>query len=76
MLVGKRVVVGSNLTTAKVMGVESQGMLVTASKEGDTALEILTPEKQIPAGPIVHSPTLSHGADRHPHPPRLSRVRY
>jgi tRNA-binding EMAP/Myf-like protein len=35
------------------MGLESQGMLLAASTEGDTALAIITPEKEIPAGSVV-----------------------
>jgi methionyl-tRNA synthetase len=52
-LIGKKVVVVANLKTAKLMGLESQGMLLAASTEGDTALAIITPEKEIPAGSVV-----------------------
>ena len=50
-LVGKQVVVVANLETAKLRGLESQGMLLAASDEGRVI--ILTPEKPVLAGAQV-----------------------
>jgi methionyl-tRNA synthetase len=50
-LVGKQVVVVANLETAKLRGLESQGMLLAASDDGRVI--ILTPEKQVLAGAQV-----------------------
>ena len=47
-LVGKQIVVVANLETAKLRGLESQGMLLAASDEGRVI--ILTPEKPVLAG--------------------------
>ena len=47
-LVGKQIVIVANLETAKLRGVESQGMLLAASDEGRVI--VLTPEKSVPAG--------------------------
>ena len=47
-LVGKQVVVVANLETAKLRGVESQGMRLAAS-DGDRIV-ILTPEKKVAPG--------------------------
>jgi tRNA-binding protein len=50
-LVGKQIVVVANLETAKLRGLESQGMLLAASDEGRVI--ILTPEKPVLAGTQV-----------------------
>ena len=50
-LVGKQVVVVANLETAKLRGLESQGMLLAASDNGRVI--ILTPEKPVLAGAQV-----------------------
>ena len=50
-LVGKQVVVVANLETARLRGLESQGMLLAASDEGRVI--ILTPEKPVHAGAKV-----------------------
>lgn len=50
-LVGKQVIVVANLATAKLRGVESQGMVLAAS-DGDR-LVILSPEKEIQPGAKV-----------------------
>jgi methionyl-tRNA synthetase len=50
-LVGKQVVVVANLQPAKLMGVESQGMVLAASENG--AAVLLHPEKPVPAGTRV-----------------------
>ncbi len=52
-LVGRQIVVVANLKPAKLMGVESHGMLLAASTEGDTSLALLAPDKAIPAGARV-----------------------
>jgi methionyl-tRNA synthetase len=52
-LIGKQIVIIANLKPAKLMGVESQGMLLAASTEGDTTLALLTPDKPIAAGARV-----------------------
>jgi tRNA-binding protein len=50
-LIGKQIVVVANLETAKLRGLESQGMLLAASNEGRVI--ILTPEKSVQAGAKV-----------------------
>ncbi|HSG38479.1 MAG TPA: methionine--tRNA ligase, partial [Thermoanaerobaculia bacterium] len=50
-LVGKQVVVVANLQPAKLMGVESQGMVLAASLDGKPVL--LHPEVQVPNGTRV-----------------------
>ena len=50
-LVGKQIVVVANLETAKLRGMESQGMLLAASDEGRVV--IMTPEKSVQAGAQV-----------------------
>lgn len=50
-LVGKQIVVVANLETAKLRGLESQGMLLAASDEGRVI--VLTPEKPVLAGAKV-----------------------
>ena len=50
-LVGKQIVVVANLETAKLRGLESQGMLLAASDEGRVIF--LTPEKSVQAGAKV-----------------------
>lgn len=50
-LIGKKIVVVNNLKTAKLRGIESQGMLLAASN--DTSLTLLTPEMDIESGSRV-----------------------
>src|SRR6266511_2173278 len=50
-LVGKKVVVVANLEPAKLMGVESNGMVLAASSAGKLA--VLTPDRDLPPGPKV-----------------------
>jgi methionyl-tRNA synthetase len=50
-LVGKKVVVVANLQPAKLMGVESQGMILAGSVEG--ALGVLMPDRDLPPGAKV-----------------------
>jgi methionyl-tRNA synthetase len=47
-LVGRQIVVVANLESAKLRGLESQGMLLAASDEGRVV--IVTPEKSVQAG--------------------------
>jgi methionine--tRNA ligase beta chain len=47
-LVGKEIVVVANLEPKKLMGLESQGMLLAAEKDGEPV--ILIPEKEVPPG--------------------------
>ncbi|HET8564771.1 MAG TPA: methionine--tRNA ligase subunit beta [Candidatus Binatia bacterium] len=47
-LIGKQIIVVANLETARLRGLESQGMLLAASDEGRVV--ILTPEKAVQAG--------------------------
>lgn len=50
-LIGKQIVVVANLETAKLRGLESQGMLLAASDEGRVI--VLTPEKPVQPGARV-----------------------
>ena len=52
-LVGRQIVIVANLKPAKLMGVESHGMLLAASTEGDEVLAVLSPDKAISAGARV-----------------------
>jgi methionine--tRNA ligase beta chain len=47
-LIGKEIVVVVNLEPKKIMGIESQGMLLAADKEGEPV--ILIPEKEVLPG--------------------------
>ncbi len=50
-LVGRRIVVVANLKPAKLMGVESRGMLLAANLDGDPFL--LSPDGEVPPGTRV-----------------------
>ncbi len=52
-LIGRQIVIVANLKPAKLMGVESQGMLLAASTDGDGTLALLTPDKPIQSGSRV-----------------------
>ncbi len=52
-LVGRQIVIVANLKPAKLMGVESRGMLLAASTDGDGLLALLTPDKPICPGARV-----------------------
>ena len=52
-LVGKQIVIVANLKPAKLMGVESNGMLLAASTDGDGTLALLTTDKPIVSGARV-----------------------
>ncbi len=49
-LVGKKVVLVANLKPTKLRGVLSQGMILAASDENGTMMEVLTLESEIPPG--------------------------
>lgn len=51
-LVGKKIIVVANLKPAKLMGIESQGMLLAATDE-DGTLSIISPEKDVHQGARV-----------------------
>jgi methionyl-tRNA synthetase len=50
-LVGKKLVVVANLAPAKLMGIESQGMVLAG--EGGQGLAVVTPERDLPPGAKV-----------------------
>jgi len=50
-LVGKEIVTVTNLEPKKIIGIESQGMLLAADKNGEPV--ILIPEKEVPPGTKV-----------------------
>ncbi|MCO6432130.1 MAG: methionine--tRNA ligase subunit beta [Deltaproteobacteria bacterium] len=52
-LIGKRIVVVSNLKPATLMGEQSQGMLLAASNDDGSALSILEPDEKIQLGASV-----------------------
>lgn len=52
-LVGRQIVIVANLKPAKFMGVESHGMLLAASTEGNETLALLSPDKPITTGSRV-----------------------
>jgi methionyl-tRNA synthetase len=52
-LVGKKVVVVANLEPATLMSVQSQGMVLAGSTEGDGALAVLTLDRDLPPGARV-----------------------
>lgn len=53
-VIGKRVVVVTNLKKAKFRGVESNGMLLCASLENDEDVALLTIDKEFPQGTLVN----------------------
>jgi methionine--tRNA ligase beta chain len=50
-LIEKEIIVVANLEPKKIMGIESQGMLLAADKDGEPV--ILIPEKKVLPGTIV-----------------------
>jgi len=52
-LVGKKIVVVTNLEPKKLRGVESQGMLLAAVKGDDEEIALLVPDKDIEEGTKV-----------------------
>ncbi|MBP8617688.1 MAG: methionine--tRNA ligase subunit beta [Candidatus Pacebacteria bacterium] len=51
-LIGKEIVVVANLEPKKLMGLESQGMLLAAGEDGKIAL--LVPDKDMTPGANIH----------------------
>lgn len=49
-LVGKNVILVANLKPVKIRGIESQGMILSASLEDDSDLEVITINKDFPSG--------------------------
>jgi methionyl-tRNA synthetase len=52
-LVGKKVVVVANLEPAKLMGLESQGMVLAGSTDDDSALAVIVLDRDLPVGAKV-----------------------
>ena len=52
-MVGRRVVVVTNLKPAKLRGVESQGMILCAASDDEQTLDLVTVTKDLPNGTIV-----------------------
>jgi methionyl-tRNA synthetase len=52
-LVGKKVVVVANLEPAKLMGIQSQGMVLAGSTDDDGALAVLVLDRDLPPGARV-----------------------
>ncbi len=52
-MLGKKIVVVANLKPAKMMGLESHGMLLAASTPDHSALTIISPGEEIPLGSAV-----------------------
>jgi len=52
-LVGKQIVVVANLEPAKLMGIQSQGMVLAGSTEDDSALAVLVLDRALPPGARV-----------------------
>jgi methionine--tRNA ligase beta chain len=51
-LIGRQVVVVTNLAPATLRGVESQGMLLAAATD-DGGVVVVSPERPVPAGAVV-----------------------
>lgn len=49
-LLGKKIVVITNLEPRKLRGITSHGMLLAASNEDKSSVVLLTPDKDIPPG--------------------------
>lgn len=52
-LVGRRIVIVANLKPAKLMGHESQGMLLAGAADDGSALRIVEPSADLPLGAVV-----------------------
>ena len=52
-LVGRKIIVVANLKPVKLMGLESNGMLLAASDEGDSSIKLLSIDPLMPAGSKV-----------------------
>jgi len=51
-LIGRQIIVVVNLESKKMMGMESQGMLLAADVNGEPIL--LMPDKEVPPGSKIH----------------------
>ena len=51
-MLGKHIIVVSNLKPARMRGVESQGMLLAAEKDG--VVSLLTLDRKVPPGSEIH----------------------
>ncbi|MBN8550502.1 MAG: methionine--tRNA ligase subunit beta [Deltaproteobacteria bacterium] len=52
-LVGKKIIVVANLKPAKLMGIDSQGMLLAASSDDGSLLVLADPGQNMPEGSVV-----------------------
>ena len=52
-LVGRQVIVVANLEPAKLMGLESQGMVLAGSTDDDGMLAVIVLDRDLPAGAKV-----------------------
>jgi len=53
-LMGKRIIVLTNLKSKKLRGIESQGMLLAASNKEQTKVSLITPDQEIEVGSKVN----------------------
>ena len=53
-LMGKRIIVLTNLKPKKLRGIESQGMLLAASNKEQTKVSLITPDQEIEVGSKVN----------------------
>lgn len=52
-LLNRRIIIVANLKPAKLMGLESQGMLLAGSDTGDTMIKVVDPGMDLPLGARV-----------------------
>ncbi|MEG0371342.1 MAG: hypothetical protein RR645_03510, partial [Clostridium sp.] len=52
-IIGKKVILVANLKPAKLRGIESHGMILAASTDDDSILEVITIDKEIGSGSQV-----------------------
>ena len=50
ILVGKRIVIVANLEPKKLMGIESNGMLLAAANKDESKVILISPEKDVEVG--------------------------
>tara|TARA_Y100000310_G_scaffold279848_1_gene299221 strand:- start:1229 stop:1570 length:342 start_codon:yes stop_codon:yes gene_type:complete len=53
-LIGKKIIVLTNLESRKLRGIESQGMLLAASNKEHTKVSLITPDQEIEVGSKVN----------------------
>ena len=53
-LIGKKLIVLTNLESRKLRGIESQGMLLAASNKEHTKVSLITPDQEIEVGSKVN----------------------